>query len=235
MIFLIAGLGSGMGIGFGLTYPSLEHEQGEADYWQGRYNELYDDFTDLFQDYGDLLNDYNTLNNDYNDLFGQYQSILSVLEDPLTSPVLPTLSEVQTWLYYDDTDSLIYNNITWMCGDFSAMLMVRAKEMNWRMRIAVVSFSESTDPNYGIATPFGAYGHAFNLIYVQDIPNGDIDSNPDVLYIEPQTDNYWAVPNFIGGSYLHYWHWVSDIWRGTTWIGGLSPNSHWINYYNYFA
>jgi len=135
-----AGIGGGIGIGFMLTYPSLEHANENMDYWHNEYNDLYEEYNNLTQDYNDLLADYNSLLSDYNSLFGQYQSILSVLEDPLTSYVIPTLSQVQTWLYYDDTDSFSYTNNVWMCGDFSAMLMTRAKEI-FNFKYYLLNFS----------------------------------------------------------------------------------------------
>ncbi|GAH83494.1 unnamed protein product, partial [marine sediment metagenome] len=137
------------------------------------YNDLTDDYNDLKQDYNDLEQDYNTLLTEYDILFGKYQSILSVLENPLTNPVLPTYSELYYWLADDDTDSFNYTE-NWMCGDFSAMLMVRAKEMNWRMRISCMFWSYDGDVGWQDPTdPYGEYGHAFNVILCQDYYDDD--------------------------------------------------------------
>jgi len=219
VICLIAGIFMGTIIGSALIYPSLNQAEDDSDYWHNRYNDLYDDYTDLFQDYGDLLNDYNTLVSDYDDLFGQYQSILSVLEDPLTDPDIPTIGQVQSWLAIDDTDEHIYTSV-WMCGDFSAMLMVRAKAMNWRMRIAVMFWSEDGELGYGDTTdPYGSYGHAFNMI---------ICSDGQEYYIEPQTD---SVIYLSGSSFQIWWYYGFAGISGTVWDGA----NIWTNHYGEFA
>lgn len=234
VLFLVFGLCGGTLLGIGLMFPVVQQATDNADYWNDRHTSLNNSFNDLWDSYVRLWDDYYNLGNSYLDLVADYETLQEAFEEPLTSPVIPTISEVVNWLAIDDTDTLEYTEY-WMCGDFSAMLMTRAKTMNWRMRITVVSFSFATNATYKVSTPFGEYGHAFNLIYVQDIPNGDADSNPDVLYIEPQSDNYWVVPNVVDGNYGHYWHYTSDIWRGTVWSGGITSKPHWINYYNYFG
>jgi hypothetical protein len=229
LVIGLAGIGGGIGLGFMLTYPSLEHANNNADYWHNEYNDLYEEYTNLTQDYNDLLADYNSLLSDYNDLFGQYQSILSVLEDPLTNYVIPTLSQVQTWLYYDDTDSFNATDNVWMCGDFSAMLMTRAKEMNWRMRISVMFYSFEGEFYYGdYGEPYGAYGHAFCFIECED--GDDSGSALDLYYIEPQTDCVWHM----GSEHVNF-----DIWSiynfismdGTMWDG----HRFWTHHYSEFA
>jgi hypothetical protein len=211
VIFLIAGLGGGLTGGIFLApivFPTVE------DY-------------DWEQDYNDLLDDYNDLVDDYNYLFGEYTSILSVLEDPLTAPVIPTMSELISWLAIDDTNTHTYTS-NFMCGDFSAMLMIRAKAMNWRMRIMCLSFSFSGDAHYGIQHPSGTYGHVINCIQVQDShQNGDSDFLNDWIFIEPQNDNVWVITNGTGSCQLYYY------W--TYYSVGLSTYSHWINYGMYFA
>jgi len=162
---------------------------------------------------------------DYNTLFGQYQSILSVLEEPLTSPDIPTISQVQFgWLSSDDTDTYTYVGDVRMCGDYSAMLMVRAKEMNWRMRIACMFYSHSGDIGYSDTDPYGEHGHAFNMILCQD--GSDPDSFMDVYYIEPQNDLVWYV-NDGSGNHVHY-----EIY--TYMAGGLTGlvmgSNYWIIY-----
>ena len=197
-----------------------------------KYHDLHDDYNDLSQDYDDLLDDYNTLFSNYNDLFGQYQSILSILEDPLTDPVLPTVEEVLTWLDSDDTDTYIWVEGIWECGDFSAMLMVRAKEMNWRMRIACMFYSHAGESGWQSTDgydQYGEHGHAFNLILTQD--SDDVGSEPDVHYIEPQTDLMW---------YLSWASWgVSHYRIYYTYTGGLTGQlfgtNYWVNHYSFFG
>ncbi|TKJ24101.1 MAG: hypothetical protein CEE43_00020 [Promethearchaeota archaeon Loki_b32] len=194
-----------------------------------RYNDLSGDYEDLEQGYDDLLDDYNELFTDYNFLFGEYYSILSVLEDPLTNPVIPTISQVQNWLAIDDTDDMSYTE-NWMCGDFSAMLMVRAKAMNWRMRIACMFYSYNGDFGWqDPSDPYGSYGHAFNLIYCQD--GSDSDNYLDVYYIEPQSDGVWYV-HYGDYNHVHY-----EIWW--TFTGGISgtvwQEPYYVNHYSYLA
>ncbi|MBA7519886.1 hypothetical protein ES705_11974 [subsurface metagenome] len=207
-------------------YDDLSGDYNEL-WWY--YNNLVDDYEDLEQRYNDLLDDYNELLTDYNSLFGQYQSILSVLKDPLTNPVIPTISQVQNWLAIDDTDDMLYTE-TWMCGDFATMLMVRAKAMNWRIRIACMFYSFDGEDGWQDPThPYGENGHVFNLIYCQD--GSDLDTDLDIYYIEPQTDKVWYV--IIGGiPHIHY-----EIWL--TFTGGLSgtvwQEPYYVNHYSYFA
>ena len=117
-----------------------------------------------------------------------------------------------------------------MCGDYAAMLMVRAKEMNWRMRIACMFYSFSGDPGDGTSDPYGSYGHAFNLIYCQD--GSDPDSLLDIYYIEPQTDAVWYASDGTG-NHVHYtiYTYYSGGVSGTVWESG----TYWVNHYGYFA
>jgi len=215
VICLIAGLLSGTTLGFFLIYPSLQQAETNRDYWHNEYN-------DLTQDYNDLLDD-------FNDLFADYEALKEAFEEPLTSPVVPTFNEFNNWLWYvDDTESYSYTGV-WKCGDFAAMLMVNAKAMNWRMRIACMFWSEEFGSGWQDPTdPYGEYGHAFNVILCQDYNGDSID---DWFYIEPQTDKVWYV--VIGSTpYIHY-----DIWL--TFGGGISGTvwgePYYINHYSYFA
>ncbi len=197
------------------------------------YNHLVDDYDNLEQRYDDLLDDYNELLSDYNFLFSEYQSILSVLEDPLTNPVIPTISQVQNWLATDDTDDMLYTDV-WMCGDFSAMLMVRAKAMNWRIRISIMFYSFEGESEYDTTDPYGTGGHAFNLIVCQD--GSDPDNYLDVWYIEPQTDKTWWL-NYGDdnhGSYDIYTAWANTI-PNTIWYNTYPNIPYWVNHYSYFA
>ncbi len=213
------------------SYNELSNEHNEL---SGNYNSLTNDYNELSGNYNNLLDDYSGLGqsysgllNSYNILYGTYQSVLDTLENPLTNPTIPTISEVAIWLYYDNTD---FHNYTeyWMCGDFSAMLMTRAKEMNWRMRIACMFFSFSGDLGYGDNTdPYGAYGHAFNAIYVQD--GDDDDEELDLYYIEPQTDTIWWL-NY-SGNHLEYNIW--SYWSGDM-SGTVFSEGYYVNHYSIF-
>jgi len=229
VVFLIAGVSGGMFIGMGLMTPSLDHAKDNADYWYNNYNDLTQDYNNLTQNYNDLLDDYNALLSDYNNLFAQYQSIVSVLENPLTNPVIPTISEIQTWLLYqDNTDENNYTPV-WMCGDFSAMLMTRAKAMNWRMRIAVMFYSFEGEFYYGdTSEPYGSSGHAFCFIECQD--GGDSGTDLDLYYIEPQTDHIWS----LGSEHTSFNIWTIYNFisaNGTVWDG----HRFWTHHYSEFA
>jgi len=128
-----------------------------------------------------------------------------------------------------NTDSFEYTEV-WMCGDFSAMLMTRAKEMNWRMRIACMFWSYDGDDGWqDVSDPYGEYGHAFNFIVCQD--GGDDDSFNDIYYIEPQTDTIWYVHY---GDYNHnlylIWYTFGGGIAGTVWT-----EPYFINHFSYFA
>ena len=214
----------GISLGFVLTYPSLEQAKDSRDYWYNEYN-------DLAQDYDNLLDDYNTLISDYSSLFGQYQSILSVLDDPLVAPIIPTIDQVQSWLSTDDTDEHEYIGNEWMCGDFAAMLMVKAKANNWRMRIAIMSWSYNGEDGWDNPYSYGSYGHAFNLIYCQD--GDDPDNELDIFYIEPQSDTMWWLNYGDDNHFTHYTIW--STFSSSDYSGRVWTETYYVNYYNYFA
>lgn len=208
------GLALGSFAMIGITTPQIQEAQNDADYWENRYN--------------NLLGDYNDLVDDYNALFSDYDALQDAFKEPLTNPDTPTYNQLVSWLDSDDTDSFEYTE-DWMCGDFAAMLMTRAKTMNWRMRISCMFWSYDGDDGWQDPTdPYGEYGHAFNVILCQDY---DGDGNNDWFYIEPQTDKTWYV--IIGTkSFVHF-----DIWltftggiTGTVWI-----ENFYVNHYSYFA
>ena len=228
VMFLVFGLCGGTLLGIGLMFPVVQQTTDNANYWNGRYTNLNNSFNDLWDSYVRLWDDYDNLGesyldllNDYNALFSDYDALQEAFEEPLTAPVIPTISEVIDWLWYvDNTDELEYTEY-WMCGDFSAMLMTRAKTMNWRVRIAVMEYSFLGDPNYDINTPFGEYGHAFNFIECSD---------GYLYYIEPQTDSiwYWSV---VGYHFVMWSEYDFTTMTGTVWDGQILS----VNYYNYFG
>lgn len=212
---LLGGTGLGVFIGFGLTYPSLEQAEDNMDYWHDKYNDLAQDYNSLLADYADLFSDYNILQ--------------EAFEEPLEPYVIPTWTEVFSWVnYIDDTNEAEYIGNLWTCGDFAAMLMVRAKIMNWRMRIVIMTFSHSGELGWEMLSPIGEHEYVFNFIYVQDTIGGsDPDNLLDVYYINPTNDDTWVIMDS-SNNYLHY----DTYWKYSL---GISSNYHWINYYNYFV
>lgn len=191
--------------------------------------ELQEDYDDLKKDHDDLEEDYDDLLEKYNSLFADLEALEKTLEKPLTNPVVPTISQVLSWLSEDNTDEINCTAV-WQCGDFSVMLMTRAKEMNWRVRIACMFYSFSGETGFGNTHPYGSHGHAFNLIYCQD--GNDPDSELDIYYIEPQTDKVWYVRSYYNYNHIHYsiYCYYTGGLSGTVW-----PNSYWVNHYGYFA
>lgn len=186
-----------------------------------KHNNLIKDYNELLVDYADLTSNYSDLTNNYESLFANYNALQLAFEEPLTTPDIPTYFEFKKWLDSDNTDSFTYVNETWMCGDYSAMLMTRAKTMNWRVRIAVMEYSLVTDPNYNINTHEGAYAHAFSFILCSD---------NYIYYVEPQTDAvwYWTTVEYHFEIWAEYnFTGISDTVWGENWL--------WVNYYNYFG
>ena len=164
LIIILIGLTSSLGISIFIGFDMCTKFNDIT----GDYNDIVNDYNDLISDYNDLTDNYTDLMNNYNSLFTDYNALQHAFEEPLTNPDIPTYIEFLNWLDIDNTDSFDYINNTWMCGDFSAMLMTRAKTMNWRVRIAVMEYSLLGDPNYNVDTCTGAYGHAFCFIACSD-------------------------------------------------------------------
>ncbi|KKN01106.1 hypothetical protein LCGC14_1131040 [marine sediment metagenome] len=154
-------------------------------------------------------------------LFSGYQIILPDAGEPVSNPTIPTIEEVVSWLSIDNTDGILYVEDEWMCGDYSVMLVVNAKENSWRMRIVIMFYSYDGDEGYGKSALRGSLGHAFNLIYTQD--GNDLDDELDVWYIEPQSDVVWNI------NYGHYevYNYYSGGLAGTLW-----QSIFWVNYYD---
>ena len=193
---------------------------------QEQYCSLNTTYSELLEDYLSLELDYQNLSSHYAELFNDYENLRVAFEDSLTDPIVPTIDQVMDWLETDDTDQQDYVSGIWECGDYSAMLMTRAKLMNWRMRIAVVYFSLEGDPTYGSTSDvYGTYGHALNLIECTD----------GVYYIEPQSDGCWYFTSGPPTNHVHieihtYYDFTDDsyqsLWDGQKW---------WTNFYSYFG
>ena len=162
---------------------------------------------------------------EFSNLFSDYDTLREAFEEPLEDPITPTIDQVRGWLAVDDTDECPYEDGVWTCGDYAAMLMTRVKEKNWRIRIAVVSYSLDGDSSYGVYNqPYGRYGHAFNVIECTD----------GIWYIEPQSDATWYFVNNQDERSEFRIHWYYDLESstlGTQWDGDTIST----NYYNQFA
>ena len=208
---------------------NLENSNSNLQY---RYEQILMENEDIQSQYEQLQNDYEELEltfeqflNEYDKLFADYELLRNAFEEPLVDPITPTYEELVNWLSEDNTDEHGYTESVWECGDFAAMLMTRAKEMNWRIRIAVVFYSFEGDPSYGSESDvYGSGGHAFNVI---NCTNG-------IWYIEPQTDGIWDIKNSTGNRieftihnfYNFEFKYPGSIWDGFWW---------WTNFYTKFA
>ena len=186
---------------------------------------LNNEIDNLQEQYTLLEQDFEALLSDYNNLFSNYEALEIAFEEPLSNPVIPTYFNLLSWLSQDNTDECEYVEGVWSCGDFAAMLMTRAKEMNWRVRIAVISYSLQGESGYGSLLHIGNHGHAFNVIECTD----------GIWYIEPQSDGTWFIIDGITEDrtefsvYEYYNSLDSDL--GTIWDG----YRWWTNYYGQFA
>ena len=159
---------------------------------------------------------------DYTSLFGEdYQKLLDDIGEPIESPVVPTIEQVNSWLSSDKTNEILYIENVWMCGDYAARLTVNAKERSWRMYVAIMFYSINGESGYGLNIPNGNTGHAFNLIYCQD--GADEGDELDVWYIEPQTDTIWQLKYDHYIVYNYYFSIPETVWNTV----------HWVNYYDY--
>jgi len=157
------------------------------------------------------------------DLFEDYDTMSDAIGDPVSNPTIPTISEVVYWLANEDTtDRIPYDEESWICSDYSTTLLINAKEENWRMYIVILYYSYDDDDAYGENTPYGEFGHVFNMIYCQDA-NGD--GELDIWYIEPQSDGFWQLSFVHYNIYTYYVGTVSSVWSGM----------YWVNYYFYFG
>lgn len=190
-----------------------------------RIIQLETELDTLQSEYDSLQENYDALLSDYSDLFSDFQALEAAFEDPLVNPVTPTYSQIRNWLAQDTTDECEYVAGVWSCGDYAAMLMTRAKEMNWRIRIAVIFYSLEGEPYYGsTSSVYGSHGHAFNVIECTD----------GIWYIEPQSDGLWYIISGVTQeriefeiySYYDFVDAEDTVWDGYHW---------WTNFYSQFA
>ncbi len=188
-----------------------------------KYANLTDLYDALLEQYDELDTTYDELVASYNSLFADYETLREAFEDPLESPETPSYSEFKDWLDVDNTDQHEYVDDVWECGDFGAMLMTRAKEMNWRVRCVIMFYSYEGELGYGnILSLYGSGGHVLNLIECED----------GIWYIEPQTDEMWYFS--VGGIHIpfsvHSYYDFEDA-TGTVWDG----HTFWTNFYSWFG
>jgi len=181
------------------------------------YASLYTEYTELEEQYGSLTLDYEELFEAYVSLYADYTALLHAFEDPLDTVVVPTINEFRDWLYDDDTDECQYVTDQWMCGDFAAMLMTRAKTMNYRVRIVTIFYSFEGETGYGSTTDiYGSGGHAFNVIYCSD----------GIYYIEPQTDAVWSFGDASLEMMIHHYY-NFESYTGSVWDGYIFWSNFW--------
>ena len=158
----------------------------------------------------------------YSSLFSDYQSMSDNIGEPVSNPTIPTIGQVINWLYIDSTSEISYEENGWMCGDYSATLVINAKKKNWRIYVVIIYYSYDGNEGYGKRNPSGEYGHAFNLIYCED--GADLDSELDIWYIEPQSDKVWQI-----NDHYNIYTYYSGGLSGTVWRA-----IYWVNFYFFF-
>lgn len=136
------------------------------------YNELNESYSILIINYTTLQKDYEDLSSEYQILFSDYDALVEAFNEPLSYEVMPTTSELESWLLEDDTDKIWYDYPNFVCGDFAVMLSQHAKLEHWDMGVVGV---------FGYDENYESYAHAFNSIVCTE----------GLVYIEPQTDDVW--------------------------------------------
>lgn len=136
------------------------------------YNELNKSYNILSINYTALQQNYGDLSSEYQILFSDYNALVEAFNDPLSYVVMPTTSELESWLEEDQTDKISYNYSNFVCGDFAVMLSQHAKLEHWDMGVVGV---------FGYDESYESFDHAFNAIV----------GTEGLIYIEPQTDDLW--------------------------------------------
>jgi len=137
-----------------------------------KYTNLNNVYANINSSYATLSSQYATLNQQYASLFQDYDQLSQAFNEPLAHKVIPTNTELENWLETDSTSSISYTMPDFICGDFSVMLSQHAKLMNWDIGIIAV---------WGYTETYESFAHAFNAIITTE----------GLVYIEPQTDQYW--------------------------------------------
>ena len=146
--------------------------QSEHDSLQSEYTSLQRNYAYLEEDYTVLEEDYENVISEYVDLLGNHTHLLMYVDRSLESKSTPSISELQSWLFLDQTNLLGYHN-DFDCKDFSVLLSVKARTNHWDMGIASIYGYDVNTEEY--------YAHAFNFII----------TNEGLVYVEPQTDDIW--------------------------------------------
>ena len=143
------------------------------------YDELDNSYRILVADYATLDADYVELEKDHEDLFSEHQilffnfnALVEVFNEPLSYEVVPSTSELESWLWEDKTDEIWYEKPNFVCGDFAVMLSQHAKLEHWDIGVVVI---------FGYDEDYESYCHVFNVVICTE----------GLVYIEPQTDYLW--------------------------------------------
>jgi len=177
---------------------------------QTQYSSLNTLCSQLTVNYVALNTTYNVLNQNYNDLD-------NLFNQPLDYVLVPTWDEVTQWLELDKTDEIAYNSSSFLCGEFSIMLIQHAREKHWRMLFTIIEFDYYSENPNGTQNHHGNHGHAFV----------SINTTEGMVYIEPQTDYTWYL--YETGepeTYLEFGDWEFYDF-GEEWFGHI-----FVQYYN---
>lgn len=136
------------------------------------YNKLNKSYNILIINYTTLQEDYDVLSSEYQILFSDYNALVEAFNEPLSYEVVPTTSELESWLEEDEIDKIWYDDPNFVCGDFAVMLSQHAKLEHWDMGVVGV---------FGYDENYISYAHAFNAIVCTE----------GLVYVEPQTDDLW--------------------------------------------
>jgi len=144
-----------------------------------RYTDLNDTYGKMKEKYSNLTSEQDALRAElsvistrYNELLERYNRLLMLVDRPLRTRLIPTVSELESWLKSDETDKLTYQE-DFNCLDFSLTLSEMARTNNWKMGVVFVH-------GYNNVT-LEKYVHAFNAILTAE----------GLVYVEPMTDQIW--------------------------------------------
>jgi chaperonin cofactor prefoldin len=157
-----------------------------------KYTNLNNVYANINSSYATLSSQYATLNQQYASLFQDYDQLSQAFNEPLAHEVIPTNTELENWLATDTTDTIGYTMPDFICGDFSVMLSQHAKLVNWDIGIVAV---------WGYTDTYESFAHAFNAIITTE----------GLVYIEPQTDQYWWYTGHQEISQGQWWE-IGDQW-----------------------